>query len=270
MKFAILSDIHGNIFALEECFKYIDKMNVDGIIWCGDYITDVPRAHEVISFIKSSMKKYKTYIVRGNREDYIIEHHKFNNIEWSMENRNGPFLCCYNELSNEDMEFILNLPESLVIDIPNMPKIFVSHKENLEDELDCKYRISGHTHEQISFVKDNVKYINPGSAGFPFGTVGAQFSILDIDSNCEKVEHYQIQYDMNKTIEAIENSYLPKTVIEWDKNLIEILKTGVNCTTIYIEEVLRIAREKGLEADDLDKVPIEIWHEARKNIDFMS
>ncbi len=52
MRFAVFSDIHGNIFALEKCMEYIEKNNIDAIIWCGDYITDIPKSHEVINYIK--------------------------------------------------------------------------------------------------------------------------------------------------------------------------------------------------------------------------
>ena len=71
MKFAILSDIHGNIYALKKCFEYIEKLNIDGIIWCGDYITDIPRPNEVLDFIKETMKKYTTFKVGGPAECLI-------------------------------------------------------------------------------------------------------------------------------------------------------------------------------------------------------
>ena len=39
MRLAVISDIHGNLFALQKAFSFIDSAHVDGIIWCGDYIT---------------------------------------------------------------------------------------------------------------------------------------------------------------------------------------------------------------------------------------
>lgn len=43
---------------MKECFSYIAEM----------YITDIPRFHEVIEFIKTTMKKYKIYMVRVDLE----------------------------------------------------------------------------------------------------------------------------------------------------------------------------------------------------------
>ena len=59
MKFIIFSDIHGNALALKECIKEIEKVKIDGIIWCGDYVTDYPWSHEVIQIIKEYSKKLK-------------------------------------------------------------------------------------------------------------------------------------------------------------------------------------------------------------------
>ena len=72
MRLAVISDIHGNLPALEKAFAFIDKIKIDGIIWCGDYITDILLSYEVLEFIRLKNEKYKHWIVKGNREDYII------------------------------------------------------------------------------------------------------------------------------------------------------------------------------------------------------
>ena len=86
MKIAIFSDIHRNYTALEVCIKKIEKMNVDTLIWCGDYITDFPESYKVIQLINQCEKKYKCYIISGNREQYII---KFDKIKQN----DSIFLC---------------------------------------------------------------------------------------------------------------------------------------------------------------------------------
>lgn len=266
MKFAILSDIHGNIFALKKCIKTIDKMNIDRIIWCGDYITDIPKSHEVIKLIKDTMKKYESYMIRGNRENYIIEYNKSDNKDWIMENRKGPLLCAYNELDKEDIKFISNLPENLTINIPNMPKIFVSHERNYKDGNDCMYKIFGHLHKQYIFERENTKYINPGSVGLATGRkIGIEFAILEINQDYHKIENYNLQYDINEPIELIKNSLLNKTAIKWGNVLIKLIQTGIDYPDLYIKETQKIAKEYGLD-DDLDKIPIEVWKEARKSL----
>lgn len=89
MRFLIFSDIHGNYTALETCIKEIEKMNIDAIIWCGDYITDFPESHKVIKLINKCEDRYKCYTIAGNREEYIIEFDKtkdINEINIKMKN----------------------------------------------------------------------------------------------------------------------------------------------------------------------------------------
>lgn len=266
MRFAILSDIHGNIFALKECIKNIDRMNIDKIIWCGDYITDIPKSHEVIEFIKNTIGKYESYIIRGNRENYIIEYNNSNNKDWTMENRKGALLCSYNELSKEDIEFISNLPENYIIDIPNIPKIFISHKRNYNDGSDCMYKIFGHSHKQYIFERESIKYINPGSVGLATGIrSGIEFAVLEINQNYHKIENYNLEYDINKPIELIKKSMIDKTAIKWGAALIKLMQTGIDYPDLYIKETQKIAKENGVD-DDLDRIPIKIWNEARKRL----
>ena len=266
MKFAILSDIHGNIFALKKCIDTIDTMNIDRIIWCGDYITDIPKSHEVIEFIKKTMKKYESYIIRGNRENYIIEYNKSNNNDWTMENRKGALLCTYNELNKEDIEFISNLPESYIIDIPNIPKIYVSHERNYNDGNDCVYKLFGHSHKQYIFERDNIKYINPGSVGLATGgKAGIEFAVLEITQDYHKIENYNLQYDINEPIKAIKNSMLDIIAIKWGDALIKLIETGIDYPALYLRETQKIAKEYGFD-DDLDKIPLKVWNEARKSL----
>ena len=264
MRFAIFSDIHGNIFALKACFEKLNELSVDRIIWCGDYITDIPRSHEVIEFIKSAISKYTSYIIKGNREDYIIEYNKSKDNTWTMENNNGPLLCAYNELDDEDIKFISNLPNEYIIDIPNIPKIYVSHKINYDMDKKYRYKIFGHSHKRCSFVKDTVVYINPGSLGIPTnGNAGADFSILELDGNNYNIEYYHVQYDILEPIQAIKNSIIYKTRIKWGSALIKSICTGSDYIQIYIEKVLQIARER---EENLGNIPMSIWDKASKGL----
>ena len=73
MRFAIISDVHGNIKALKECLKIAEENGFDQMIWCGDYVTDFPGGHEVIETIKIYANKYKSYIIKGNRDRNLVD-----------------------------------------------------------------------------------------------------------------------------------------------------------------------------------------------------
>lgn len=267
MKFAILSDIHGNLFALEECFRVIQKENIDAVIWCGDYITDIPKSHEVIAFIQKTMQQYRSYIIRGNRENYILEYHHSKKKDWSLENRNGPLLCAYNELSKQDISFLESLPEKCIIPITSDKQVYVSHKIEKMDERKYCYKIYGHSHKQYLFEQENNRYLNPGSVGLGINAngVGAEFAILQVEQKLEKIEMYHIDYDITKPVQAIMEGKIDNTIVKWGDGLIRLLKTGINYPEKYVEEVEKQIKKRGL-GETLDTVPLEIWHKARKKL----
>ena len=65
MKYLLLADIHGNIFALEECMKRLSKDDFDEIIFLGDYVSDVPRSHEVIEYIRKNYNDKSPFVSNG-------------------------------------------------------------------------------------------------------------------------------------------------------------------------------------------------------------
>ena len=68
MKFAVISDIHGNLPALDAVIADAEKENVSGFIFAGDYCIGNPWPDECIARISALERKYA---VRGNEELYL-------------------------------------------------------------------------------------------------------------------------------------------------------------------------------------------------------
>lgn len=68
MKFAIISDIHGNLPALDAVIEDAEKCGVDSYIFAGDYCISNPCPDECISRIRAIANKY---VVRDNEEKYL-------------------------------------------------------------------------------------------------------------------------------------------------------------------------------------------------------
>ena len=261
MRFGILGDIHGNIYALNACLKYIDKMNIDEIIWCGDYITDFPKSHEVINLIKEYSNKYKSYIIAGNREDYIIEYLENKHSDWNSNIRFENMIYTYNSLTSEDIQWLKSLPKTLQINFEDY-NIYVSHKCTYENIDKCKYKIFAHSHKQCNFRRDDVKYINPGSVGINTDKiVGAEFSILELTKDYEKLEECYIKYDIKEAVNAMENNNLYKQGSQYGKLIVKELKTGIDYPQDYILEYNKIRREHHIENES-----DEVWNIALNNI----
>ena len=266
MRFAILSDVHGNIIALKSCFKKIETLNVDGIIWCGDYITDIPKSKQVLKFIRENEKHYKQYIVRGNREDYILNYHNDNDLSWVVGSNESSLLMTYQSLDNDDLEWLQSLPTELWIKEKDYPKILLSHKKIEDTKADIM--IYGHTHINDVTYENETRYINPGSVGFPFTRkVGSCFAILDYDNNHTSVEFYHITYPIEETINHIKQSKLSGIKNNWDKLLIKMLLTGEDYITPYLKRMKQLAHENNL-SENLDHIPTFLWEQASKELGF--
>lgn len=107
MKIAILSDIHGNIVALNEVLKDAESQNVDKYIVLGDIITDFPAGNEVIEKIK----ELTPYVIKGNREQYLLNYEKTKNCKHWKTIQNTSLIYHYHILNDENKEYIRSLPE---------------------------------------------------------------------------------------------------------------------------------------------------------------
>ena len=74
MKIAVLSDIHGNHFALEKCIEEIKNRQIDKLIFLGDYLGELAYPQKTMNIINTLRQCYECYFVRGNKEDYWIEY----------------------------------------------------------------------------------------------------------------------------------------------------------------------------------------------------
>ena len=53
LKYAIISDVHANLEAVEACFREIEKLKVNRIICLGDLVDYCAQPNEVIRLIKN-------------------------------------------------------------------------------------------------------------------------------------------------------------------------------------------------------------------------
>ena len=96
-KIAIISDIHGNLPALEAVLKDIDRRGVSQIICLGDMIGKGPHSKEVLEVCQIRCQR----IVKGNWEDFISD----------PKTEATPFIQFYrNQLGEERLAYIRQLP----------------------------------------------------------------------------------------------------------------------------------------------------------------
>ncbi|MCL2593396.1 MAG: metallophosphatase family protein [Defluviitaleaceae bacterium] len=132
MKYAIISDIHGNAPALEAVLADSKKHNVDKYLFLGDYATiGVPLGNEVVDIIRNLEN---IVIVRGNHEDYLATTYNQDQEgmldDKSYHEQYKPLLYAYRALSKVNLEFLPNLPKNINIS-DNGLEIYLSHSSNI-------------------------------------------------------------------------------------------------------------------------------------------
>lgn len=122
MRYAIISDIHGNLIAFQAVLKDIYYNKINKIILLGDYCIDFPWANEVVNLIRSFDN---AYVIRGNKEDYFIN---LENHEQSSQTSEqlAPIYWNYRELNLSNREYLKSLPERLDISA-GKDKIYLAH-----------------------------------------------------------------------------------------------------------------------------------------------
>ncbi|MDO4459071.1 MAG: metallophosphoesterase [Clostridia bacterium] len=156
MKTAVFSDIHGNFDALEKVMSMIEKESPDKVIFLGDIFQKGNGEIECLDYLMNS----DIITVKGNAELYI-EHGV--DIDPDVEYLREYYESMWNKLSNEQKNFIHNLP--------------LTHVENIDG-----YR--------ILFSHFLIRNIN---AAYPY------FNISDMKKECfsEAVKSHDFdEYDM--------------------------------------------------------------------------
>lgn len=73
MKIAILSDIHGNLAALEATAADIAAWQPDLVLVDGDIVGGGPQNRECWQLVQDKMQSDQWLVLRGNHEDYVVE-----------------------------------------------------------------------------------------------------------------------------------------------------------------------------------------------------
>lgn len=219
VKVAVISDIHGNYIALEKVLKDAKNNNVDKYIFTGDLINEFPFGNKVINLIKDLQKDYDVYVVKGNREQYLIEYDEYKYTWENIQFKNTVFM--RNELTDDNFEFVKNLPFVLSIKIEdlsfkifhgsiyNISEFIHNYDENLMEKIAEESKenvlIFGHSHQRIwSKNAYNKLFINAGCSGVSkVNPNHAEYVILNIDKDNINIEERNVEFDTNLLKEEI-------------------------------------------------------------------
>ncbi|MCX4376284.1 MAG: metallophosphoesterase family protein [Lachnospiraceae bacterium] len=134
MRFAIVSDIHGNLPALNAVIEDAEKNNINCYIFVGDYCLSNPYPDEVISRIRNLDKKY---IIRGNEEKYLENLIGKDQSTWTDGQMQISYYC-YQKIKHDNLNYLLSMPEQRKLVISDTTLHMVHSSE--EFISDCEHR----------------------------------------------------------------------------------------------------------------------------------
>jgi len=145
MKYAIISDVHGNLNALTAVLNDAEYFGVDKYIFVGDYCSYLPYPNEVVNKIKSLENNI---IVQGNEEGYLTMYSKQDQSTWT----DGQFQAhywCYRAINSINHEYLAALPKRITFSDSDM-NITVTHSSaDIYGDID---------HKEFSSLKVAAKY----------------------------------------------------------------------------------------------------------------
>ncbi len=236
MRYALISDIHANLPALQAVLAHIGAAPaVAGVFHLGDLVGYATSPDEVVTLIRERAipgvaGNYDSTVATGHEhcgcryEDPREEELSRLSYEWTRAN-----------CTPETKEFLGALPFRL--DIRPLgghtggPKLLLVHgaptvntlywTEDRDDAF-CRSMVEraglnagdaiafGHTHKPWTRVVDDVTLINTGSVGRPKdGDWRAGYVVVDIGGDNVGVELVRVEYDLEATTAAIIASDLP-------------------------------------------------------------
>lgn len=237
MKVALISDIHGNLPALESVLKDIRAEGVDQIIFLGDAATLGPQPKETLDLLRA----LDCICIMGNHDAALLD------LEQAAELQIGaslfPALAWgHNLLAKNDFDFLRTFLPTYELDLgiisllcfhgsprSNIDMVLSVTTDTVIDEYfagqSATILAGGHTHVQMLRQRGQQVIVNPGSVGSafiePFLYNGvtprlipwAEYGIIRADHERWSVEFRRVSFDTEAVCRALETGRNPSR--EW-------------------------------------------------------
>lgn len=282
MNIAVLSDIHGNYVALQKCLDYADSIGTDTFLFLGDYLGELAYPQKTMDIIYALREKCKCFFIKGNKEDYWIDHEK-NPTEWKeYDSTTGSLYYTYQHLTQKDLTFFKSLSFKEELRFGALPPLTICHgsprkvnekllpdNENtffLMEHDSNDYILCGHTHIQGKIEHKGKTVLNAGSVGMPLLSNGkAQFMILKGTQDIWDYEFVSLEYDVENIIADLHSSGLNRKAPYWCKTTENLLRTGEISHGMVLARAMALCRDKFGECN-WPYVPEECWEQAAKEL----
>lgn len=202
MRIAILSDIHGNLMALDAVMTDIETQTPDQV-WCGgDLAWGGPWASECIERVRDA--GWPT--VRGNTDVWVAGDPQ--TVTSEEDRKELAEIAAAHAISDDDARWLVNLPLGhtgpsgllLVHASPDSPFNAPGPEAHPADfaayEGRAQLIVYAHIHRAfVRRLKDGTIVANTGAVGFPMDGKTASYLLVDIDAPDVTLTHRRVEFD---------------------------------------------------------------------------
>lgn len=225
----IISDIHGNLTALEAVLADIEKAGAAELVCLGDVASFGPQPRETLRRVQA----LDCPVVMGNADAAMLEP--------PPPDTSGPALFtdverwCAEQLTDADRSFVRTFQTTVGLELGGLA-ILCSHGSpqsyndvivatTPDEELakvfagqDATVMFGGHTHTQLLRRFQNITFVNPGSVGLPFellpdgrarNLAWAEYALIEVVQGQPSVTFRRVPYDVTPVLEAAARSGMP-------------------------------------------------------------
>ncbi len=237
MRYAVLSDIHSNLVALQAVLADLSEEEIDAYLCLGDIVGYGARPNQCCDIIRD----LEAVCVRGNHDSAAVDPAR---AQWFTAPARACLLWTTDQLRDDNLEFLGSLPTVQIVDdhitichgsIPDPDHYTVRPVDALMSFRAMKTPIAffGHTHYSEWFVwsgdsempeefpmpdggelteeVSRLYLVNPGAVGQPRDrNERASYAIYDADEG--RVEIRRVSYDIALAAEQMKDAGLPEAM----------------------------------------------------------
>jgi len=224
-RIAALSDVHGNLAALEAVLAEVARERPDRIVIAGDLVLNGPDPAGVVDALREASAA-GTAVIAGNTDVAVADFDYAAAFPWMTDGVPDAIVAAaewaHDALGDERVEWLRALPSERRVRTDDDTLVIVCHAspgsqtsgfdQNLDPSVtierlartDARVIVCGHTH--LPEVRDlGFKVIvNAGSAGYVFdGDPTASWALIDIDEGDVSAEIRRTEFDTLAVANAI-------------------------------------------------------------------
>ena len=252
MRCLIVSDIHGNLPALEAVLASPEAADCDSIISLGDQVNYGPQSREVLLRLEG----LHASMLLGNHEERLtrLDDPSLSGYNWTLLHWTA------RQVAGLRLDFPADMrlgPALLTHGMPGDPYRLVGPGE-LPGELGAlpegvSLLLSGHHHIRWDVTHRGRRAVNPGSVGVPEDGIGgvAAFAVLTLGDDQADVTFHQAAYDVDEVARRYIVSGAAQAAPEMTRLILQNMITGEYSLVLKaIAHIKNVASPLGLTLAD--------------------